>query len=311
MMNEFLFEKANLYASNSIESIVTEILPAGKKNGQEYIALNPTRADHNLGSFTINLRTGKWADFATGDKGGDIISLYAYIHGISQCDAAKEILGDDIKNVISLSSKRSKTIKVNTNNKYAKPLWNDCHIAGNSLVKTYLTGRSIDCEIPSTIRFNPSLYHKETNSNFPAMVAAVTVWPHSEVMALHRTYLSADGSSKADIEPNKKMLGSIIGGAVRLSSLGNKLVLAEGIETALSVYQSTGLPTWATLSTSGMINVQVPSSDITPEITIAADNDVAGVEAANRLSDRLLAMGYIVRMSLPPEGMDFNDVLRG
>ena len=35
----------------------------------------------------INLKTGVWADFATGEKGGDLISLYACINGISQKEA--------------------------------------------------------------------------------------------------------------------------------------------------------------------------------------------------------------------------------
>ena len=45
--------------------------------GHEYVARNPTRADRRPGSFKINLRTGRWADFATGDKGGDPVSLAA------------------------------------------------------------------------------------------------------------------------------------------------------------------------------------------------------------------------------------------
>jgi hypothetical protein len=37
----------------------------------EYIVLNPRRADNHLGSFSINLRTGCWADFSSNDRGGD------------------------------------------------------------------------------------------------------------------------------------------------------------------------------------------------------------------------------------------------
>jgi hypothetical protein len=64
-------------------------LPGGTLENREYVALNPTRCDERLGSFRINTLTGKWADFATGDKGGDIISLWAYVEGISQTDAAR------------------------------------------------------------------------------------------------------------------------------------------------------------------------------------------------------------------------------
>ena len=54
-------------------------------------ALNPTRSDKNLGSFSVNVRTGRWADFATGDKGGDPVSLAAYIFSTSQSDAARTL----------------------------------------------------------------------------------------------------------------------------------------------------------------------------------------------------------------------------
>jgi hypothetical protein len=53
--------------------------------------LNPKRADRRLGSFSINLTTGRWADFATGDKGGDVVSLAAYLFDLSQAEAAGRI----------------------------------------------------------------------------------------------------------------------------------------------------------------------------------------------------------------------------
>ncbi len=66
-------------------------LPDGRIQGAEYVARNPTRADRRLGSFKVNLRTGRWADFATGDRGGDPVSLAAYLAGIGQAEAAREL----------------------------------------------------------------------------------------------------------------------------------------------------------------------------------------------------------------------------
>lgn len=68
--------------------VLGQLLPGGTLENREYVVLNPTRPDKNLGSFRINVCTGKWADFATGDKGGDFISLFAYVKGISQTEAA-------------------------------------------------------------------------------------------------------------------------------------------------------------------------------------------------------------------------------
>jgi predicted P-loop ATPase len=75
----------------SLESLLLEWLPGGRRDGREFKALNPTRADSKVGSFSVNLNTGAWADFATGDNGGDAISLLAYLHGIAQLEAAKRL----------------------------------------------------------------------------------------------------------------------------------------------------------------------------------------------------------------------------
>ena len=66
-------------------------LPNGRRQGSEWVALNPRRNDVRLGSFKTNLRKGKWADFATGDRGGDVISLAAYLFDLSQAEAARRI----------------------------------------------------------------------------------------------------------------------------------------------------------------------------------------------------------------------------
>ena len=66
-------------------------LTGGKNRGREYLPLNPKRGDHKPGSFTINRDTGKWMDGATGDKGGDLVALGAYLWGIKQGEAAARL----------------------------------------------------------------------------------------------------------------------------------------------------------------------------------------------------------------------------
>ena len=72
---------------------IRNLLPNGIVEASEFVALNPTRLDKRLGSFRINVISGKWSDFATGDRGGDAISLYAYLKGISNYEAACRIVG--------------------------------------------------------------------------------------------------------------------------------------------------------------------------------------------------------------------------
>lgn len=74
------------------EHLVALWLPDGKLAGYEWKALNPTRSDTKAGSFSINLNTGAWGDFATADKGGDLVSLCAYLfHNGDQVGAAREL----------------------------------------------------------------------------------------------------------------------------------------------------------------------------------------------------------------------------
>jgi putative DNA primase/helicase len=64
-------------------------LPGGRREGKEYVVLNPRRPDHKLGSFKINTQTGAWGDFAVGAKGRDLTSLAAYLFDLSQGEAAR------------------------------------------------------------------------------------------------------------------------------------------------------------------------------------------------------------------------------
>lgn len=86
--------EARLYA----DMLIPRWLPDGRREGDEWVSLNPTRADGRPGSFKVNLATGLWSDFATGDAGGDLVSLAAYLFRLKQSAAAlniAEMLGRD------------------------------------------------------------------------------------------------------------------------------------------------------------------------------------------------------------------------
>jgi RecA-family ATPase len=75
----------------SIDLLLDRWLPGGKRQGNEYVVRNPTRADANPGSFSVNRRTGVFADFATGDRGGDMVDLYRFLHGGDLLEAARAV----------------------------------------------------------------------------------------------------------------------------------------------------------------------------------------------------------------------------
>ncbi|GEP12526.1 hypothetical protein [Methylobacterium gnaphalii] len=78
-------------ACSHADAIVTRWLSDGRREGREWVAKNPKRADGRSGSFKVNLNTGRWGDFATGDKGGDLISLAAFLFDMKQDEAALQV----------------------------------------------------------------------------------------------------------------------------------------------------------------------------------------------------------------------------
>ena len=188
----------------------------------------------------------------------------------------------------------------------ALTLWQEAQPIEGTPAEAYLRSRGLDLT-PRALRFHGQAWHGPTAQRLPAMVALVE---GCDLPAVHRTWLKTDGSAKAEVEPTKAMLGSVQGGAVRLLEGQGRLVVAEGIETALSL--ACGLlegpaSLWAALSTSGLRGLRLPT---TPgALTIATDGDEAGRTAGHALATRAHGLGWHVQMFPAPEGRDWNDVL--
>ena len=86
------FTAINAAALPGFALLLHQWLPGGDRSGGEYVAKNPMRNDSHAGSFSINVNSGVWNDFATGDGGSDPISLFAYLfHSNDQGAAAKAL----------------------------------------------------------------------------------------------------------------------------------------------------------------------------------------------------------------------------
>ncbi len=180
--------------------------------------------------------------------------------------------------------------------------------ATGTLVETYLRSRGIVMPIPATLRFHGGTKHAR-GKFWPAMIALVTRGTDGAPLAIHRTYLARDGACKAPVDPQKMMLGPCRGGAVRLGPITDRLLVAEGIENALSAMQATGQAAWAALSTSGLRTLELPVD--AGDVVVLADGDEPGEAAAHDAARRWKRCGRRVRIARPPRGFDFNDVLLG
>lgn len=189
-------------------------------------------------------------------------------------------------------------------------------------VLTYIKSRGLAPLpiVPVVLRYHRALgyWHTAEGKNrpellgtFPAMLARVEHLRYG-LVTIHRTYLRADGTGKADVPSPKKLTkpifdGAVNGAAIRLFPACERLALAEGIETALAVHLASDWPVWACISAGGLARVEIPAT--VREVLIAADHDQAGLKAADTLAHRLIDAGVRVRMAKPPTlGTDWLDV---
>ncbi|WP_340107796.1 toprim domain-containing protein [Pikeienuella sp. HZG-20] len=187
--------------------------------------------------------------------------------------------------------------------------WNEAMPIRGTIAEIYLRQRGISCDLPDALRFHPECWHGATARRIPAMVALVEGGAR---FAVHRTYIRSDGTGKADAAPCKAMLGACAGGAVRLTEAQHPLVVAEGVETAMSL--ASGLlcgpaTVWAALSTSGMSGLRLPGGR-PGKLTVATDGDAPGRTAGSTLAQRASALGWTVSILPAPDGRDWNDILR-
>lgn len=177
----------------------------------------------------------------------------------------------------------------------------------------------LDESILRDLRFAERSFDRESRRWYPAMLAAVRDVT-GQLVTLHRTLLTSDGL-KAEVSTPKRLMRlpegrTISGCAIHFGEPQEVLAVAEGIDTALSVVVSTGLPCWACICAHSLEVVNVPES--IKEVLIVADKDRSkvGQRAAQTLLKRLERQGVSARVSTIqeeiPEGnksIDFNDLL--
>jgi hypothetical protein len=158
------------------------------------------------------------------------------------------------------------------------------------------------------LRFLPDAKHMDGSAR-PVLLALVRRSTTAEPVAVHRTFLAADGATKAG-DPPRASKGPVKGGAVLLHAPdpARGLAVAEGIETATSASGLLGLSAWACVSAGGLAAFAPPQG--LAALTVAADADEPGQRAAWACARRLRAAGLRVRVATPDApGADFNDLL--
>jgi Toprim domain len=153
--------------------------------------------------------------------------------------------------------------------------------------------RGILCVFPETLRFLPG-----TDRHPPSMIAPFAMADEFEpgslsvkanqVGAVHITRLTPDGH-KHPAEPNKIMLGSATGMPIVVAPPNDLLglVITEGIEDGLSVFEATGSGVWVAGCAARMPGLAVAIPSWVECVTICADDDEPGRKNAYALAELL------------------------
>lgn len=178
-------------------------------------------------------------------------------------------------------------------------------------VSLYLRRRGLAGLVPKRLRFHPQLTYWEDGDrgSWPAMLAPL-VAPDGRMLALHRTYLTADGR-KAPVPTVKKLTGAaglLTGACIPLHEPDKGIIgVAEGIETAQAAHLASGLPTVAAYCAANLAAYAWPAC--VRRIVVFADADPVGAAAAQSLKVRALRAGLSVAVMTPSApGADWCDI---
>lgn len=208
----------------------------------------------------------------------------------------------------TITSQRKTQQKHETLSDWGLRLWRECQVL-DGVALAYLSHRQ--CAIPpkdSDLKWHPALKHPSGYIG-AALVALVTNAQTREQLSLHRTWITATG--KADVSPVRMPLAnhSLKNGVIRLWSdefVTCGLGVAEGIESALSLAWAMQ-PVWSLIDAGHLSKFQViPSVEC---LTIAQDQDFAGIKAANECAARWHKAGREVRITNQRVN-DVNDLLK-
>ena len=168
------------------------------------------------------------------------------------------------------------------------------------LLPAYFARRGIN-KVPPTAMLAVSC---KTLHDDPAMVFEVVTDDGLECLGCHVTWLSLDKTKKRDADPQRQFFGTVKGGYIKLYAgeldPSAKLIIAEGIETAMSAAQlGGGIAAIAGLDAGNLDKITPPPA---AEYILATDNDAnkAGQKGARALMVKLVRAGHIVRLAIPP-----------
>jgi phage/plasmid primase-like uncharacterized protein len=288
------------------EAVCRYYLPNGRKAGR-YWQVGNVQNEKGQSMF-VRLGgpgvAGKWQDAST-DQHGDLLDMIQLSRDLpdllsAMVEAAHFLRLSPAPPPQNYNSNRKG--KKSSNTDIAKRLYADARPLAGTLGETYLNKRGVTLrEGLGALRFHPRAWF-DANTYRPAIIVGV----HNnagKLMGINRMFLDKTANL---IE--RRALGELNGNAARTGPINaHHLLVGEGLESTLSfTVTHPGQALAATLSAAHMAAFNIPA--VVRYLTIAADNDAAGRNAAKKLEARAFAQGVAARVILPRLG-DFNNDL--
>ncbi len=286
-----------------------------KLTENEYDFLSPTRCDRNFGACRFNTYKGRGADFASstitdGDcrllgagftkndfvgftngkaqkSGFDIIGLVQRVHNCNTYQEGIRYLNDDLNKIkanggiitpprdaaekrrLELEAQQQKRIEI------SQRVWHTAKDYKGTPAEKYFKNRGGLVAQESNIRF--TYLNHVSGVKYPTILFKVQKTPDSNIVAIHRIFITEDGT-KAPVDDPKMALGAIKGAGIWFGTPNDVLFVVEGPENAL-VYRYLDRPfVVSTVYANNYHNLIIPSYVKT--VILAPDEDKAGLSAA-------------------------------
>lgn len=269
-------------------AIVKTWYPNGRREGREWCVgdVYGQRGD----SLKINIDSGKWKDFATGEYGKDLVSLYAAQHGITQGEAALRISGQTPSSVPRLTNGHTPPEPVAPSSERPP--------ADSSLeLSRFRHGRH---GVPHQV-----YAYRDIDGTLLSVVARYETASGKEFCPF--TWREGRWRMKGPDKPRP------LYGLERLAGRPRRVVLVEGEKAAdalQSIVQGSPILTWP----SGAVNWRY--ADWEPlrgrSVLLWPDADPPGIEAMRGIAERLLPLGCtlsVVETEGLPDGFDAADLV--
>ena len=188
----------------------------------------------------------------------------------------------------------------------AKSLWAEGQDPRGTPAEGYLASRKLEVrgDLAGTVlRYHPDCPWRinDTVCFIPCLLASFTSIANNEVTAIHRIRLD---QPERWPKTERMMLGETRWSAIQLDPPGQRLCVAEGVESALAARQLGFDPVWSLGSARRFLPIEGVE-----ELIILGEHDAASRRAADVCAGLWSELGKKVVLALPRNGGDFNDYL--